>query len=216
MRIRVLSVLLVVGVLLALFPAAASAGSATYYCLFNGDVTIGGVLANTGTAVSAWIEGVLCGETVTGPTTGLPGQLPYKYTLLVYGDPGQFEGKVVQFLVDGVEAEEDGPNVWYMYGAQFVDLSVAVAPTLMEGDANLDDHVSGVDALLIARFVVGLGTLSADQQKCADTTDEGNVTGMDALHIAQWVVDPTGTAGVLTKDLWEAPADNDMLPPVPL
>jgi hypothetical protein len=86
---------------------------------------------------------------------------------------------------------------------------------LMEGDANLSNCVSSADALVIAQYVVGIiETLSADEETCADTTDDGNVTGADALHIAQWVVDHDGTGGVLMKDLWETPADDDMQAPV--
>ena len=87
--------------------------------------------------------------------------------------------------------------------------------TLMEGDVSLNKHVDITDALMIAQYVVGSMPLSADQLKCADTTDDTSVTITDAMHIAQWIVDPTGTLGVLAKPLWESPADDDMLPPLP-
>jgi C1A family cysteine protease len=86
---------------------------------------------------------------------------------------------------------------------------------LMEGDANLDNCVSGADALVIAQYVVYMATLTENQATCADTTDDGNVTGADALHIGQWIVDPYGGGGVLKKPLWESPADDDMRQPEP-
>ena len=118
----------------------------------------------------------------------------------------------MSFKIGALGADQVG--YWYPGDALPTNLTATGAPQLMEGDANLNDHVSGVDALLIARFVVGLETLSVDQEKCADTTDDGNVTGADMLHIAQWVIDPDGTGGVLKKDLWESPADDDMQAPV--
>jgi len=84
---------------------------------------------------------------------------------------------------------------------------------LMEGDTNLDGHVTMVDALFIAQYRAKLITLNADQLICSDTTDDGAVDMIDALHIAQWRVDPDGTGGVLFKPLWESPADDHMLPP---
>jgi hypothetical protein len=84
---------------------------------------------------------------------------------------------------------------------------------LMEGDVTLDGCVNIVDAMFIAQWVVGLRTLSADQLTCADTFDDGSPDIADAMHIAQWVVDPNGSLGVLLVPLWQAPADNNMIPP---
>jgi len=89
--------------------------------------------------------------------------------------------------------------------------------SLMEGDVNGSGYVSGVDALLIARYSVGLESLSDYQKLCADTTDEGNVSTADAMHIAQWVVDPSGAGGVLAKDLWQEANDSGItVPPQPM
>ena len=38
---------------------------------------------------------------------------------------------------------------------------------------------------------------------------------VDAMHIAQWLVDPDGMLSVLFKPLWESPADDAMLLPLP-
>ena len=85
----------------------------------------------------------------------------------------------------------------------------------MEGDVSGDGHVTIGDAMLIAQHTTHIITLDADQLKCADTTDEGSVTIGDAMHIAQYTVDPNGSLGVLFKPIWESPADDDMLKPVP-
>jgi hypothetical protein len=155
------------------------------------------------------------GEQVAATTTVMVESDSY-YSLDV---PGEYEndGDPVSFKIGALWADQVG--YWIPFDAQPTDLTAndtPPPPELMEGDASLNNHVSGVDALLIAQYVVGIiPTISEDQEKCADTTDDGNVTGADALHIAQWVVDPTGGGGVLTKPLWELPADIDMLPPVP-
>ena len=85
----------------------------------------------------------------------------------------------------------------------------------MEGDVDMNGCVDISDAMLIAQYTVELTTLNASQLKCADTTDEGDVDILDAMHIAQYTVDPDGSLGVLYKPLWESPADDDMLMPVP-
>jgi hypothetical protein len=88
------------------------------------------------------------------------------------------------------------------------------APSHMEGDVNGNGHVTISDALMIAQYKAGMITLTANQLLCADTNDDGNVSMADAMHIAQWLVDPTGSLGVLAKPLWQSPADDSMLPPV--
>ena len=92
---------------------------------------------------------------------------------------------------------------------------IVVGSALMEGDVDMNGCVDILDALLIAQYDVGLITLNASQLKCADTTDDGNVDISDAMHIAQYTVDPDGSLGVLRKPLWESPADEDMLKPMP-
>ena len=84
---------------------------------------------------------------------------------------------------------------------------------LLEGDVNLDKHVSIVDAMFIAQEVIGLKSLNASELECADTFDTGNPNIADAMHIAQWVVDPNGNSGVLKVPLWQSPGDDYMLLP---
>ena len=96
-----------------------------------------------------------------------------------------------------------------------VTVGFVPTPELMEGDVDRSGCVDISDAMLIAQHVVGTITLNATQLTCADTTDEGDVDISDAMHIAQYTVDPEGTLGVLYKPLWESPADDDMLEPVP-
>ena len=107
-----------------------------------------------------------------------------------------------------IEDSAGNPNTGYSW-------NFTTVPPLMEGDVNLNGHVTIADALAIALYKAGIITLSGDQLICADTTDDGNVTITDALHIAQWLVDPDMTLGVLAKPLWESPADINMLHPQP-
>ncbi len=90
-----------------------------------------------------------------------------------------------------------------------------VTSVLMEGDVDMNGCVDISDALLIARYDVELEILTADQLTCGDTNDDGVVDISDAMHIAQYDVDPDGSLGVLYMPLWESPADDDMLEPVP-
>jgi len=93
---------------------------------------------------------------------------------------------------------------------------IVVIQPLMEGDVDMNGCVDISDAMFIAQYTVGLRTLNESQLKCADTTDDdGNVDISDAMHIAQYTVDPDMSLGVLYKPLWESPADDDMMKPVP-
>ena len=100
------------------------------------------------------------------------------------------------------------PNTGYSW-------NFTTIPPLMEGDVTLNGHVTIVDSMFIAQWIVGSRILSADQLECADTFDTGNPNIADAMHIAQWVVDPDGALGVLKVPLWQSPADDHMLPPQP-
>ena len=94
-----------------------------------------------------------------------------------------------------------------------VSLRVTAVDGLMEGDSTMDAATNIVDAMFIAQYTVGLRELDEWQMTCADTNDDGVVNIVDAMHIAQYTVDPTGSGGVLYKDLWESGADDAMLPP---
>lgn len=56
------------------------------------------------------------------------------------------------------------------------------------GDVSLNGNIQAYDGSLILRSVVGLETLTADQQAVADVTDDGSVSAMDASYILQYVV----------------------------
>jgi len=94
-----------------------------------------------------------------------------------------------------------------------VSVRVTALDGLMEGDSTVDGITNIIDAMFIAQYTVGLRQLDQWQFKCADTDDNGVVNIVDAMHIAQYTVDPSGSGGVLFKDLWEADSDGDMLPP---
>ena len=125
-----------------------------------------------------------------------------------YMDPNITEGDKVEVYGDYYE-DQDGCGVSLVGSEDYY-----IIRRLMEGDVNLDKHVTITDAMYIAQYKAGLRSLSADQLKCADTTDADGVTISDAMHIAQWRVDPDGSLGILFKPLWESPADDDMLKPV--
>jgi hypothetical protein len=125
-----------------------------------------------------------------------------------YMDPNITEGDKVEVYGDYYE-DQDGCGVSLVGSEDYY-----IIRRLMEGDVNLDKHVTITDAMYIAQYKAGLRSLSADQLKCADTTDADGVTISDAMHIAQWRVDPDGNLGILFKPLWESPADDDMLKPV--
>jgi hypothetical protein len=121
--------------------------------------------------------------------------LPWSYTAMVYPDVDDCTccGDDADFLVTTSGPKKVPP----------------VTPQLMEGDVSGNGHVTITDAMMIAQYTVSLRTLNADEMKCADVTDDGSVTITDAMLIAQY------TVGTPAKPLWESPADDDMLPPVP-
>ena len=53
------------------------------------------------------------------------------------------------------------------------------------GDVNGDEHINMLDATLIARSLVGLETLNAEQANRADVNGDGKTTIMDAVLIAK-------------------------------
>ena len=108
-----------------------------------------------------------------------------------------------------VTVSKTGYNTWT------IEDGIVVRSALMEGDVDMNGCVNIVDALHIVQYTVKRITLNASQLKCADTIDDGNVDISDALHIVQYTVDPDGSRGVLRRPLWESPADDDMMKPVP-
>ena len=145
------------------------------------------------------VEGTVVTPAITGSSSD--------YTL-TYDPPADFG--YLQVVDVTIDASDLASNAMTQDAYSFI-----TAALLMEGDVNLDGHVTITDAMLISRFKAGLLILTDDQLQCADTTDDGNVSIADAMHISQWLVDPDGSLGVLFKPLWESPADDSMLQPVP-
>jgi len=58
-------------------------------------------------------------------------------------------------------------------------------PSALYGDVNGDGNVTAFDAIFVLQHVVGLTTLSAEQQEAADVTDDGAITAYDAVLILQ-------------------------------
>ena len=102
----------------------------------------------------------------------------------------------------------DTHDNWGISDTRVVTVNITGGNTLMEGDVSQDMHVKLKDATLIKFYVAGKTTLNEDQLKCADTFDDGEVNLKDATFIKKWMADPT-------TPLWQSPADDDMLEPVP-
>ncbi|MEA3343527.1 MAG: LamG-like jellyroll fold domain-containing protein [archaeon] len=77
----------------------------------------------------------------------------------------------------------------------------------MEGDADLNGCVSLEDSDLIQSYLVGSETLTSNQLKCADTTDDGAVSLKDSTAIKMWLEHSSYL-------LWQSPADDNMAKPV--
>lgn len=94
--------------------------------------------------------------------------------------------------------------------------AVVSANGLVVGDANLDGKTTMADAMTIMRYRAGLEEFNADQLKCADTTADGKVTMADAMHIMQFRADPDGSAGILSKPIYDPVFHSGMIDPLTL
>jgi hypothetical protein len=135
-------------------------------------------------------------------TSGMTGDFVFAYvTLKAVGNPGD------TCLLD-LDVKE-------LYDCDLVEIprtvvngTFEVMPPLMEGDVtDLNVCVSLKDSTLIKFYLVDMATLTPDQLECADTKDDGEVTLKDSTAIKFWLVDQ--------YPLWESPADDHMMEPVP-
>ena len=149
------------------------------------------------------------GEPVEGATVNLSGCGVEMSNTTNASGIAAFEVKATSTGNITVTVSKTGYKTWTK------EEGIVVGSALMEGDVNMNGCVGISDAMLIAQYTAGLRTLNESQLKCADTNDDGEVTISDAMHIAQYTVDPDGSKGVLHKPLWESPADDDMMKPVP-
>ncbi len=62
------------------------------------------------------------------------------------------------------------------------------APEITSGDINDDGKINVQDVVLVARHVLGLQTLTADQQKAADVNSDGLINVLDVTMITQYVL----------------------------
>ena len=170
--------------------------------------------ATVGTTLNIAAPGVLTNDTdidndpltavkVTGPTHGTLTLNPNGF--FTYTPNAGFNGPDI-FTYKANDGVTDSNTA---------TVTINVSLNIMEGDVNLDGYVTITDAMLIAQYKAGLLILTEEQLQCADTTDDGIVSIADAMHISQWLVDPDGSLGVLFKPLWESPADDSMLQPLP-
>ena len=176
---------------------------------FSVSITPSNITVNKSETVLVDVRDAGTGEPVEGATVNLSGCGVEMSNETNASGIAIFEVKATSTGNITVTVSKAGYKTWTK------EDGIVVGSALMEGDVDMNGCVDILDALLIAQYDVGLITLNASQLKCADTTDDGNVDISDAMHIAQYTVDPDGSLGVLRKPLWESPADEDMLKPVP-
>jgi hypothetical protein len=72
------------------------------------------------------------------------------------------------------------------------DFRIYMPPTVgcpqLEGDVNNDGNIDGADALLTARHIVGITTLTGNDFNAADVNDDSIIDGADTLLIARYIV----------------------------
>jgi len=166
------------------------------------------IMVNESTLVTVNVTDADTGAPVEGATVNLSGCGVEMSNTTNASGIATFEVNATSTGNITVTVSKDGYNTWTKE-----DGIVVIA--LMEGDVDMNGCVDISDAMFIAQYTVELRTLNESQLKCADTTDDGNVDISDAMHIAQYTVDPDMSLGVLYKPLWESPADDDMMEPVP-
>ena len=135
-------------------------------------------------------------------TSGMTGDFVFAYvTLKAVGNPGD------TCLLD-LDVKELYDCDLVEIPRTVVDGTFEVIAPLMEGDVtDLNVCVSLKDSTLIKFYLVDMATLTPDQLECADTNDDGEVTLKDSTAIKFWLVDQ--------YPLWESPADDHMMEPVP-
>ncbi|MBQ8974177.1 MAG: dockerin type I repeat-containing protein, partial [Oscillospiraceae bacterium] len=63
----------------------------------------------------------------------------------------------------------------------------AFAAEYVHGDVDKDGSISNSDLLLVARYYVGLSTMSDEQIKAADFNEDGEITNTDIINVARIV-----------------------------
>jgi len=103
--------------------------------------------------------------------------LPWSYTAMVYPDVG-----------DMTCGSTPVPDADFIVTTSGPANYTSPPPTRLEGDVNNDTVIDSGDALLIARHIVGLTTLTGDDFLAADVDDNGTVDAADALYMARYLV----------------------------
>ena len=76
----------------------------------------------------------------------------------------------------------------YMEKTAEITVTVSTQPITTKGDVNSDGKITIMDAVKIARSLIGQETLTEAQKEAADFNDDGKVTIMDAQKIALYLV----------------------------
>jgi hypothetical protein len=90
----------------------------------------------------------------------------------------------------------DHKVVLYGYGASvphFDSIAIATAPAAKKGDVNSDGKINIADVVQVLRWVVGLGTPTADQTTLADVNKDNKLNVQDVVLMLRYVV------GIITQ-----------------
>ena len=77
-------------------------------------------------------------------------------------------------------------------GVNFEAITVTVQ-SVLSGDVNGDGSVDTIDAIRLAKYLVGLVELTDAQMKAADVNGDGSVDTIDAIRLAKYLVGLIGT-----------------------
>jgi len=166
-------------------------------------ITPSDITVNKSTIVYVNVTDAETREPVEGATVDLSGCGVEMSNTTNASGIAAFEVKATSTGNITVTVSKTGYNTWTK------EDGIVVRSALMEGDVDMNGCVNILDAMFIAQYTVEQRTLNESQLKCADTNDDGNVDILDAMLIAQYTVDSA------YKPLWESPADDDMMKPVP-
>ncbi len=113
---------------------------------------------------------------------------------LKYDLSGEFDSKMLfnklepDTYVYKVEAEDSSGKVYRLIGKSFMVAQKAAAATGIFGDLNGDGSITVADGVMLQKYILGMGTLSAEQLKYADITGDGTADVFDMIMIRKMLV----------------------------
>lgn len=142
---------------------------------------------------SPWKEGWcrnFVGATLSGVLTDTDGDGDMDLVVSSRGTTDVGQGS--QIFVWDFDGEYDPERIeWGMLhgDSQHTNVYIPKREPILYGDVSGNGTVSGYDAALINQYLVGILTLSEDQLKAADVTQNREVTWLDAAVILKFVID---------------------------